>query len=177
MDTLLLWRQRLSLTAAKTAESIVSEHLLDSLYVAPLVKPGFRVADVGSGAGFPGIPLAIACQDASFVLIEPRRKRANFLREVARQTGLRNVEVEEERAEDLDRAGSFDVVVARAVGSVRELLVLSAELVKPGGLAIAMKGPKGRDESAIDPAFAAAETAEYRLPNGAMHYLLVHRRL
>ena len=177
VDTLLLWRQRLSLTAAKTVELIVFDHLLDSLHVVPFLKPGFRVADVGSGAGFPGIPLAIVCPDVSFLLLEPRRKRANFLREVARQTRLGNVEVQERRVEDLEVAGALDVVVARAVGSVHDLLALSARLVKPAGLVIAMKGPKGRKESAVHPAFAPAEIVEYRLPNGAMHLLLVHRRL
>lgn len=177
VDTLLLWRQRLSLTAAKTAESIVFDHLLDSLYVAPFLKPGFRVADIGSGAGFPGVPLAIVRRDVTFLLLEPRRKRANFLREVARQTRLGNVEVQEKRAEDLEVTGAFDVVVARAFGSAHDLLAVSARLVKPAGLVIAMKGPKGRNESAVHPAFAAAEIVEYRLPNGAMHLLLVHRRL
>jgi 16S rRNA (guanine527-N7)-methyltransferase len=118
VETLLLWRQRLSLTSAKTAREIVLDHILDSLHLVPFLKAGCRVADIGSGAGFPGVPLAIACPQASFVLVESRRKRANFLREVARRINLLNVEVVEKRAEEL-RLGlpqPFDLVVSRAVG-------------------------------------------------------------
>jgi 16S rRNA (guanine527-N7)-methyltransferase len=179
VTTLLLWRQRLALTAAATPQSIVFDHILDSLYVAPFVKPLARVADIGSGAGFPGIPLAIVCPQARFVLIESRRKKANFLREVARKAQLANVEVVEQRAEALgtESQNAFDVVVSRAVGPVRELLVLAAPLLKRDGVAIAMKGPKGRAENVNDPGFAAAEIVEYRLPSGAQHFLLVFRKL
>ncbi len=179
VETLLLWRQRLSLTSAKTAPSIALDHILDSLYVLPLLKPGWRVADIGSGAGFPGVPLAIACPEARFVLLEPRRKRANFLREVARQAQLLNVEVSEVRVEDLantDSPSSFDVVVSRAFGPVQDLLTLSVDLLMPGGLVIAMKGPKGRQELGLHPGFAQPEIVEYSLPSGAQHLLLVHRR-
>src|SRR5512140_185186 len=101
VETLLLWRQRLSLTSAATPWAIVLDHILDSLHLAPLIRPGCRVADIGSGAGFPGVPLAIVCPEAHFVLVESRRKKANFLREVARQVRLTNVEVAEQRAEGL----------------------------------------------------------------------------
>ena len=179
VETLLLWRQRISLTSAKTPQSIVLDHILDSLYIAPFLKPGFRVVDIGSGAGFPGVPLAIVCPEARFILLESRRKRANFLREVARQVQLPNVEVAEKRAEDLmvDLSQLFDLVVSRAVGPVRELLALSATLVRRNGLVIAMKGPKGLDEPVAHPEFTAAAVVEYDLPSGARHLLLVHRRL
>ena len=178
VGTLLLWRRRLSLTSAATPQAIVLDHILDSLYVAPFLKPGFRVADIGSGAGFPGIPLAIAFPEARFVLIESRRKKANFLREVARKTQLANVEVAEQRAEALpaDVSHSFDVVMSRALGPVSELLALANRLVKLNGLVIAMKGPKGRDELAQHPGFAAAEIVEYQLPSGAQHLLVLYRR-
>lgn len=178
VETLLLWSRRLSLTSAKTAQSIVLDHILDSLYLVPFLKPGFRVADIGSGAGFPGVPLAIICPESRFVLLESRRKRANFLREVARQVQLPNIEVAEKRAEDLiiDSPQSFDVVVSRAVGPVGELLALSATLVKRDGLAIAMKGPKGLDEPVAHPEFTPQAVVEYDLPSGARRLLLVHRR-
>jgi len=177
VDILLLWSSRLSLTAAKSAESIILEHLLDSLYIVPLLDRGFCVADIGSGAGFPGIPLAIVCPDVNFILLEPRRKRANFLREVTRQTNLQNVEVLEQRAEKLDVDRCFDLIVARAVGTVGNLLSLSAPLIKPGGRLICMKGPMGRNELAAYPAFGEPEITEYRLPNGAVHLLMIQRRL
>jgi 16S rRNA (guanine527-N7)-methyltransferase len=178
VETLLLWRQRLSLTSAKTAASVVLNHLLDSLHVVPFIKPGTRVADIGSGAGFPGVPLAIVCTEARFVLIESRRKKANFLREVARQTRLSNVVVMENRVEDLldGLRASFDVVVSRAVGPVPDLLALSAVLLRRDGLVVAMKGPKGRAELAEHPEFTTVEVVEYGLPSGATHLLLVYRR-
>jgi 16S rRNA (guanine527-N7)-methyltransferase len=178
VEILLLWRQRLSLTSAATARSIVLDHILDSLYVVPFVRPGFQVADIGSGAGFPGVPLAIACSEAHFVLVESRRKKANFLREVARQMRLANIEVAEQRAEVLleDFPDLFDVVVSRAVGPVIELLTLAAPLLRHDGLVIAMKGPKGRAELAVHPGFTAADAVEYQLPSGARHLLLVYRR-
>jgi 16S rRNA (guanine527-N7)-methyltransferase len=118
------------------------------------------------------------CPETRFVLIESRRKRANFLREVARQIDLVNVEVAEQRAEQLfvDAPQPFDVVTSRAVGRVGELLDLSAPLVKRGGLVIAMKGPKGRVEAASHPNFVAAEVEEYDLQSGARHILLICRK-
>jgi len=179
VDILLLWRQRLSLTAAASDRSIIVDHVLDSLYLVPFLKPGFRVADVGSGAGFPGVPLAIVCPEAHFVLIESRRKKANFLREVARSLPLTNATVAEQRAEDLMTTpftGPFDIVVSRAVGPISELLGLAAPLLTENGLVIAMKGPKGRTEPADYPGFAAPNVVEYQLPNGAEHLLVVSQR-
>jgi 16S rRNA (guanine527-N7)-methyltransferase len=178
VETLLLWRQRLSLTSAATPGSVVLDHILDSLYLAPFIRPGFRVADIGSGAGFPGVPLAIVSPEAHFVLVESRRKKANFLREVARQVRLTNVEVAEQRAEVLleDFPDLFDLVVSRAVGPVSEFLTLAAPLVGREGLVIAMKGPTAHAELAVHPGFAAAEVVEYHLPSGARHLLLVYRR-
>src|SRR5262245_49678056 len=97
IETLLLWRERLSLTAAATADEIIRRHIADSFALVAFVKVGFRVADIGSGAGFPGIPMAITCPDARIVLIESRRKRASFLLEVVRQARLANVEVMNQR--------------------------------------------------------------------------------
>jgi 16S rRNA (guanine527-N7)-methyltransferase len=179
VDTLLFWNRRLSLTSATTVREIVLDHILDSLHLVPFIKAGCRVADIGSGAGFPGIPLAIACQQCSVVLVESRRKKANFLREAARRATLPNVEVVEERAEELLRGSPqpFDCIVSRAVGPVRDLLTLARPLLARDGLVIAMKGPKGRQEVTMSPGFARADVAEYRLPSGAPHLLLVYRRL
>ena len=175
--TLLLWRRRLSLTSAKTAREIVFDHVLDSLSVAPFIKPGYRVADIGSGAGFPGVPLAIACPDADFVLVESRRKKANFLRDVARRVDLANVEIAEKRAEELiGLLLPFDLVVSRALGPLRDFLGLATTLVKHGGLVIAMKGPKGRSETLAHADFTAAEVVEYQLPGGARHFLFTYQR-
>ena len=181
LETLLLWRRRLSLTGASTALTIVRYHVADALFVAPLIKPGSQVADLGSGAGFPGVPLAIACPDAAVFLVEARRKKANFLREVVRKADLGNVQVVEERAESLssDHAGRYDVVVCRAVWPLQDFMRISGPLVRSGGLAVAMKGPKGLAESRPKNAgaFSKPEVISYQLHGGVRRMLLVFRRV
>lgn len=179
IETLLLWRSRLSLTTASTPEEIVASHILDSLSIYRFIEPGMRVADLGSGAGFPGIPLAIACERAQVSLVESRRKKANFLREVVRSCELGNAEVVEERAEHVvDRcAGRWNVVASRAVWPLRDFLVLSEPLLTHGGLAIAMKGPSERSgqTSYLGP-LLQSEIVEYQLHSGARHLLLIYRK-
>ena len=157
--TLLLWRTRMSLTAAATAAEIIRQHVADSLAVVPHLPQSCHVADLGSGAGFPGVVLAIARPDAQVVLVEARRKRASFLREVLRQTAIANARVIEARVEALPQefTGGFDVVTSRALGPVSEFLELCRPLLRSGGVAIAMKGPKGRDEATAQTGFNAPE--------------------
>ena len=178
LSTLLLWSRRLSLTGATTARELVRRHILDSLPAARFVHPHSHVADLGSGAGFPGIPLAIACPGASVTLVESRRKRANFLREVARSARLENVEVSEGRAEVIakERRAAYDVVISRAVWETAAFLRVSAPLLKGGGVAIAMKGPKTATAS-ISPGFSAPELVRYSIPDGIAHVLVVYGRL
>lgn len=178
IDTLLFWARRLSLTGATTAAQVVSGHILDCLPLVRFVRAGWRVADLGSGAGFPGVPLAIVRPDAAQVLIESRRKRANFLREVVRRCGLVNAEVLEERAEAVarQRAESFDLVVSRAVWGMAEFLGLCRLLVRPGGLAIAMKGPRVPSQAVPPEEFSGPELFRYRLQGGVEHVLIVYRR-
>lgn len=176
--TLLFWRARLSLTGAATDLAIVRGHIIDSLAIARFLVPGSRSADLGSGAGFPGIPLAIVRPQSSIILIESRRKRANFLRDVVRRCALTNAEVIEGRAEDLppQSAASFDVVVSRAVWAVSDLLTIAAGLLRTGGLAIAMKGPKGVAEVASETAFSEPDVTTYDLPGEGQRMLLVYRK-
>jgi len=176
LETLLFWANRLSLTGARTAGEIVRRHILDSLSVALYVQPGCRLADLGSGAGFPGVPLAIACPRSAAVLIESRRKRANFLRELARRCGLSNLEVLEERAEEVAarRPGSFDLVVSRAVWPIADFLKLCGLLLRPAGLAVAMKGPRASSEMAHDPAFFEPELLRYKLFGQVERVLVVY---
>jgi 16S rRNA (guanine527-N7)-methyltransferase len=178
LDTLLLWRQRISLTGASTAVDVVRFHVLDALHIGSLVEPGSRVVDLGSGAGFPGVPLAIVRPAATVMLVEPRRKRANFLREVARAARLTNVTVDEARAEDLHGAlaGECDVVVSRAVWAIDAFLALSRPLLRRGGCAVAMKGPKADSEVvAVPPDFVTADTVMYTLHGGVARRLLTYR--
>ena len=135
----------LGLLGPRELDKIWSRHILNSAVVAELVKPGELVADVGSGAGLPGIPMAIAAPDTDFVLIEPMDRRASWLQEVASELGLENVEVVRARAEEVE-GGQFDVVTARAVAALDKLLRLCVPLLKPGGRVIALKGSKAPEE-------------------------------
>lgn len=176
IQTLLLWRRRLSLTTAATAAEIVRSHILDSLMLCRFIQPEMRVADLGSGPGFPGIPLAIVCDRAHVAVVESRRKKANFLREVVRTAELANVEVIEERAERLaDQL--WDVVVSRAVWRLADFLPVGERLLVRGGVAIAMKGPKGEAEASLYTGpLAQSDPVEYQLPTGAHHQLVVYRK-
>jgi 16S rRNA (guanine527-N7)-methyltransferase len=180
IDTLMLWRTRLALTTAATPQQVVRDHILDSLVLCRFIQPGMRVADLGSGAGFPGVPLAIACDGARFSLVESRRKKANFLREVVRSAMLANVEVIEERAERLADGVTkpWDLVVSRAVWALADFLAVSERLLVRDGLAIAMKGPKASGETLADRrSFVPTDIVEYKLTTGARHRLLVYRRV
>ncbi len=179
VQTLLLWRNRVSLTTASTAKDIVRAHILDSLPLCRFIHAGMRVADLGSGAGFPGIPLAIACDRAHVSLVESRRKKANFLREAIRTCSLANAEVIEERVEHLGErgAGPWDIVVSRAVWRLADFLALAERLLTHGGLAIAMRGHRGGAEApAYRGALHQSEAVEYQLPGGARHRLIVYRK-
>jgi 16S rRNA (guanine527-N7)-methyltransferase len=116
-----------------------SRHILNCAIVAPLLRPG-RVGDVGSGAGLPGLVLAIARPDVSFVLIEPMERRVAWLNEQVVELGLDNVVVLRARAEDARIDDPLDQVTARAVSAFRKLLPLTAPLLRDGGELVLMKG-------------------------------------
>jgi 16S rRNA (guanine527-N7)-methyltransferase len=116
-----------------------SRHILNCAIVAPLLRPGM-VGDVGSGAGLPGLVLAIARPDVSFVLIEPMERRFAWLTEQVDELGLANVSVVRDRAEDAHLTAPLDQVTARAVSAFRKLIPLTAPLLRPGGELVLMKG-------------------------------------
>ncbi len=135
----------LGLLGPRELDKLWSRHILNSAVVAETVNPGHLVADVGSGAGLPGIPMAIAVPEANFVLIEPMERRSNWMVEVVEELGLSNVEVRRARAEEvLDL--KFDIVTARAVAALDKLLRLCVPLLRPGGSLIALKGSKAAEE-------------------------------
>jgi 16S rRNA (guanine527-N7)-methyltransferase len=179
IETLVLWSSRLSLTAARSAHEITAANILDSLSVVPWIESASpAIADLGSGAGFPGVPVAIARPDVRLSLVEPRRKRANFLREVARRCCLANVVVVEERAENFAAraAESVDVTVSRAVWPLADFLAMSWVLLRSGGLAIAMKGPKVRTAVTLDERFLKPHLVSYTLPGAVEHILVIYRK-
>ncbi len=135
----------LGLLGPRELDKLWSRHILNSAVVSETVKVGDLVADVGSGAGLPGIPMAIALPEANFVLIEPMERRSNWMLGVIEELGLTNVEVRRARAEEvLDL--KFDIVTARAVAALDKLLRLTVHLLKPGGSLIALKGSKAAEE-------------------------------
>jgi 16S rRNA (guanine527-N7)-methyltransferase len=123
-------------------------HLLNSAVVAELVPVGARVADLGSGAGLPGIVLAILLPDSEVTLIEPMERRTSFLAECVTELGLDNARVLRGRAEDLAGQVAADVVTARAVAKLDRLAVLTVGLARPGGLVLAIKGATAFSEVA-----------------------------
>ncbi|MHA6693698.1 16S rRNA (guanine(527)-N(7))-methyltransferase RsmG [Homoserinimonas sp. A520] len=116
-----------------------TRHILNSALLAPLIKPG-RVGDVGSGAGLPGVVLAIARPDAQFVLIEPMERRVDWLLSESQRLGLNNVEVVRARAEDVTLSPWLDQVTARAVSALSKLIPLTARLVRSEGELLLLKG-------------------------------------
>jgi 16S rRNA (guanine527-N7)-methyltransferase len=139
LDLLDEWGARMNLTAIRDREQQLTKHVLDSLSVLPYLQ-GARVADVGSGAGFPGIPLAIVAPGTHFALIESTGKKCRFLEHVRATLGLSNVEVVQSRAETYKPASRYDTVVARAVGPIADLVRNAGALVAGGGRLLAMKG-------------------------------------
>ncbi len=127
-----------------------TRHILNSALVGPLLRPG-RVGDVGSGAGLPGLVLAIMRPDVSFTLIEPMERRVAWLERQVGELELANVEVIRARAEEAKLKGALDQVTARAVSALRTLIPLTAPLLRPGGELVLMKG------AGVDGEIAAAE--------------------
>lgn len=149
---LLAMNAQMNLTAIDTPEAAWEKHAFDALTLVPLlekVAPEGFLADIGSGGGLPGIPLAITRPDLHVTLIESIQKKAAFLSAVSNALGLSRVQVNAERAEKLASGplrGTFDVVTARAVARLSELVPITAPFVKPGGRLLLIKGQKANDE-------------------------------
>ena len=138
------WNRVTNLTAIRKPEDMVSQHLLDSLSVSPYVK-GARVLDVGSGAGLPGIPLALFQPDKDFILLDSNGKKTRFMTQAAIELGLGNVTVLQQRIEDCTEL--FDQVISRAFASLDDFVSLCMPRVKIGGSLLAMKGPSEIDQA------------------------------
>ena len=134
----------LGLLGPREMPKLWTRHILNSAVVAELVADGASVADVGSGAGLPGIPMAIVQPNAHFTLIEPMERRSDWLLMVVEQLGLKNVSVLRARAEEVGEV--YDLVTARAVSALPKLLRLTVPLTRHGGAIIALKGGKAQEE-------------------------------
>src|SRR5713226_8155512 len=133
------WNQVYNLTAIRDAEKMVSGHLLDCLAVVPYVS-GAHVLDAGSGAGLPGIPLAVAKPGIQVALLDSNHKKAAFLRQAVAELPLKNASVVCERVESWRSAEKFDCIISRAFSEIAEFVTLTKHLLAPGGVLAAMKG-------------------------------------
>ena len=150
------WNAAYNLTAIRDPREMVSRHLLDSLAMhratAPLAAAGGSLADLGTGAGLPGIPLAIAQPGLQVALVESNGKKARFLREAVRSLGLGNARAVESRIEAYDASATCDAITVRALATLPLILRLGGHLLKPDGVLLAMKGVVPGDEIAALPA-------------------------
>lgn len=145
LDELDEWNQRMNLTAIRQRDQQITKHLLDSLSVQPFLR-GTRIVDIGTGAGFPGLPLAVVNPQCQFTLVDSTAKKLKFIDHVAQLLALPNVTTLHTRAEAYRPDERFDIVVSRAVGPVVKFMNWSSHLCVGGGRLLAMKGRYPHDE-------------------------------
>ena len=174
------WNQVHNLTSVRSPETMLVRHLLDSLAVLPYIG-GARIADVGSGAGLPGIPLALARPDWHVALIESNHKKAVFLEQVRIELKLKNVEVVAERVESFHPKHEFDIVISRAFSDLADFVRLAGHLGlqgSSGGMLVAMKGIYPHEELAqLPPQFTVEKILQVPVPGlEAQRHLVLIRR-
>jgi 16S rRNA (guanine527-N7)-methyltransferase len=150
LKELLKWNQKINLTAIRSEKGIVLKHFLDSLSVHPYLPKHSSILDIGSGAGFPGIPLKIIQPTLEMTLIDSVRKKVDFQRHIIRMLGLKRTEAIHGRVQDKgilqSLGGRFDITLSRAFSDLRTFLVLSLPFLKGRGTVIAMKGKVDNNE-------------------------------
>ena len=173
-NELILWNRKINLTAITDSHDIAIKHFLDALAPAKFISDGARLLDIGSGGGFPGIPLKIVKPSLAVLLIDGARKKVNFLKQVLRILGLEDIEARQIRSESLARdpacASSFDVIISRALSDLTSFVRIARPLLAERGTIIAMKGEVDAQE--LEAVLAdmrqdryAVEVENYRLPS------------
>jgi len=171
------WNRVYNLTAIRDREKMISGHLLDCLAVIPYVT-GARVLDAGSGAGFPGIPVAVARPDIQVVLLDSNHKKAAFLRQAVADLQLKNATVVCERVEIWQAAEKFDCIISRAFAEIAEFIAQTGHLLAAGGVFAAMKGVHPFEEIERLPAdFRVRQVHAFAVPGlGAQRHLVLIER-
>jgi 16S rRNA (guanine527-N7)-methyltransferase len=166
-----------NLTSIVSLEGILTLHMLDSLSVAKELGDARRLIDVGTGGGFPGIPLAVAFPDRHFTLIDGTQKKIRFVAEAIAALDIRNARAVAARAESYDAEKNFDVVITRAVGSLADTVERTARLLAPRGRVLAMKGRVPDDEIRALPRGWRADVVPLRVPGvDVERHLVIARR-
>ncbi len=172
------WNQAYNLTAVRDAADMVPRHIFDSLIAARFIN-GHFVADVGTGAGLPGIPLALCFPAVHFTLLDSNGKKTRFVQHAVSRLGLTNVKVEKTRIENYLPDQLFDVVISRAFASLQDFVAGCAHILSPGGQLIAMKGRYPEDEVATlaekRPDWRLTESQKVEVPEliGERHILIL----
>lgn len=158
------WNGTYNLTAVRDPAKMVTLHLLDSLAMHGHLQPG-ALADLGTGPGLPGIPLALARPDVQVTLVESNGKKTRFLREVVRTLGIANARVLESRAEAVAEPGAYRQITARALATLDGILAVGGHLLAPDGVLLAMKsGTTDEEGRALPPGWAIREVHPLRVP-------------
>jgi len=171
------WNQKTNLTAIRDPDEMITGHLLDSFVVRPFLEGG-RVLDVGTGAGFPGLPLAIVEPQRQFVLVDSNNRKIQFVQHVAGLLRLDNVIAVKARTEDYAPGERFDTVIARAVAALPRLIEIAGHHVGEDGVFIALKGRYPAEELEQLPAGWICTVTELSVPgldSGSRHAVLMRR--
>ncbi|MBI2485685.1 MAG: 16S rRNA (guanine(527)-N(7))-methyltransferase RsmG [Deltaproteobacteria bacterium] len=172
LDNIKFWNKKINLTGTKDEHQVVINHFLDSISIFPFISENSKLLDIGSGAGFPGIPLKIVMPSLEVTLLDSVEKKVFFMREVIRRLELRKTQAIWGRAEDIGNGvarGYFDFVVSRAVGKVEKLLELGIPYLGEGGKIVLMRGKGGLGEwdqikYKATQKFKLLESKEFSLP-------------
>jgi len=162
------WNKKINITSIKNREEVLIKHFIDSLLVLKHVSLSGVIADIGTGGGFPGIPLKIVKPSLEIFLIEPIRKRSNFLRTVISNLSLKKITVFNGRAENFIEKEKMDFTISRALSNIKTFCELSLPLLKPEGYLIAMKGKETEKEIVtlknIEKKIKVIKNSQFELP-------------